>query len=191
MPGKTGIVTGGSQICGSPFCIPRLWESRMSQNRKLLKVFSLIQVLVAVFALVLGFVTIGSSEAAAGTTVDVFGMQLEGGMWTMLCGGLSIATGVLTFISAALGIRCSGGLWRPAYLDRYGGRSHSGGSRRRFRWPRSQGARPLTRRSALVAIETENGRRSIGAASRFYSSIRSDPPARRAPETLRPCKSEG
>ena len=77
----------------------------MSQNRKLLKVFSLIQVLVAVFALVLGFVTIGSSEAAAGTTVDVFGMQLEGGMWTMLCGGLSIATGVLTFISAALGIR--------------------------------------------------------------------------------------
>ena len=95
MPGKTGIVTGGSQICGSPFCIPRLWESRMSQNRKLLKVFSLIQVLVAVFALVLGFVTIGSSEAAAGTTVDVFGMQLEGGMWTLLCGGLSIATGVL------------------------------------------------------------------------------------------------
>ena len=74
----------------------------MSQNRKLLKVFSLIQVLVAVFALVLGFVTIGSSEAAAGTTVDVFGMQLEGGMWT-----------VLTFISAALGIR---GANRPSSL---------------------------------------------------------------------------
>lgn len=85
----------------------------MSQNRKLLKVFSLIQVLVAVFALVLGFVTIGSSDAAAGTAIDVFGMQLEGGMWTTLCGGLSIATGVLTFISAALGIR---GANRPSSL---------------------------------------------------------------------------
>lgn len=85
----------------------------MSQNRKLLKVFSLIQVLVAVFALVLGFVTIGSSDAAAGTAVDVFGMQLEGGIWTMLCGGLSIATGVLTLVSAALGIR---GANRPSSL---------------------------------------------------------------------------
>lgn len=85
----------------------------MSQNRKLLKVFSLIQVLIAVFALVMGFVTIGSSDAAAGTAIDVFGMQLEGGMWTTLCGGLSIATGALTFISAALGIR---GANRPSSL---------------------------------------------------------------------------
>lgn len=85
----------------------------MSQNRKLLKVFSLIQVLVAVFALVMGFVTIGSSDAAAGAVVDVFGMHLEGGMWAMLCGALIIATGALTFASAALGIR---GANRPSSL---------------------------------------------------------------------------
>ena len=74
----------------------------MSQNRKMLKIFSLIQVPIALAALVMGALTLAGSSAAGGNA-SVLGIELAASLWQTILGAAAIA-GVL----AALG--CTAGL---------------------------------------------------------------------------------
>ena len=71
----------------------------MSQNRKMLKIFSLIQVPIALAALVMGALTLAGSSAAGGNA-SVLGIELAASLWQTILGGAAIAGGVLALVSA-------------------------------------------------------------------------------------------
>ncbi|MFR3275129.1 MAG: hypothetical protein ACLTOP_05290 [Collinsella phocaeensis] len=84
----------------------------MSQNRKMLKIFSLIQVPIALAALVMGALTLAGSSAAGGNA-SVLGIELAASLWQTILGAAAIAGGVLALVSASFGIR---GANRPSSL---------------------------------------------------------------------------
>lgn len=84
----------------------------MSQNRKILKVISLVQALVGLAAIIAGVLAIMNGQDDAGAFV-VFGTTIDASLGAMIVGVLGIATGVLTFASCGLGIQ---GANRPSSL---------------------------------------------------------------------------
>lgn len=84
----------------------------MSQNRKILKVISLVQALVGLAAIIAGVLAIMNGQDDAGTFV-VFGTTIDASLGAIIVGVLGIATGVLTFASCGLGIQ---GANRPSSL---------------------------------------------------------------------------
>lgn len=84
----------------------------MSQNRKILKVISLVQALVGLAAIIAGALAIMNGQDDAGAFV-VFGTTIDASLGAMIVGVLGIATGVLTFASCGLGIQ---GANRPSSL---------------------------------------------------------------------------
>ena len=81
----------------------------MSQNRKILKVVSLIQALVGLAALIAGIFAIVNAQDSAGT-FEVFGTTIDASLGCMVLGALSVITGACTFGSCALGIQDMVGL---------------------------------------------------------------------------------
>lgn len=84
----------------------------MSQNRKMLKIFSLIQVPIALAALVMGALALAGSSAADGNA-SVLGIELAASLWQTILGAAAIAGSVLALASASFGIR---GANRPSSL---------------------------------------------------------------------------
>lgn len=84
----------------------------MSQNRKILKVVSLIQALVGLAALIAGIFAIVNAQDSAGT-FEVFGTTIDASLGCMVLGALSVITGACTFGSCTLGIQ---GANRPSSL---------------------------------------------------------------------------
>lgn len=84
----------------------------MSQNRKILKVISLVQALVGLAAIIAGVLAIMNGQDDTGTFA-VFGTTIDASLGAMIVGVLGIATGVLTFASCGLGIQ---GANRPSSL---------------------------------------------------------------------------
>ena len=84
----------------------------MSQNRKMLKIFSLIQVPIALAALVMGALALAGGSAMDGNA-SVIGIELAASLWQTILGGAAIAGGVLALVSASFGIR---GANRPSSL---------------------------------------------------------------------------
>lgn len=89
----------------------------MSNNRKMLKVLSLIQFVVAIIALVLGGITLAGAGSAGDGTVTVLGSEISATLWTVVTGALIAFTGLLSLISSVLGIR---GANRPSRLGGHG-----------------------------------------------------------------------
>lgn len=87
----------------------------MSQNRKLLKVFSLIQFVLGIIALILGIVFAAGASMVGGDaeSVTLFGTYLDAAAWSLLNGVILIALGILQIASSVLGIR---GANRPSAL---------------------------------------------------------------------------
>lgn len=84
----------------------------MSQNRKMLKVFSLIQVPVALAALIFGVLAIAGGSAASGNA-SVLGIELAASLWQTVLGAAALIGGALALASASFGIR---GANRPSSL---------------------------------------------------------------------------
>lgn len=85
----------------------------MSSSRKVLKIFSLAQVVIAVISLVLGAITLAGAGGATGDPVNVLGSELDPIVFATLVGVLIDLSGLLTLITAVLGIR---GANRPSRL---------------------------------------------------------------------------